>query len=399
MNFTKYFKLKYVNTLMEIKKFFIKLYEKLKQNNTIDILLVYINLILYKIIPFLIPLSLIGFSNTFINILRFIIVVYLMINLLITDFILRQSIKIRNNVITEHNCEKCSNNIVWNIQDNISNMVFFMIGGIIFKYNIYLDMYWRSYIHTLPIFIKHKLCIQKSVELQFIIIPFGILNYVCEYIISFFLPFEYNLILMFFITFLIDCIIFNLDIVYNCNNNVINILLKIVWKISQTLTIGYFEIKKRTMENKNIVDEIIKKLYYLRNNIWYRMILWKEFQSLDNFISLGNTSVFYREHILNFYDLLQNIHTYLETNTTLKIARKTKILHISTIFKPFMSNQNKFYISLFESRKSIEPFIKQIIQDLDNSITKTSCNMIYEELYNFEKKIESENVKIIEKFY
>lgn len=384
---------------MGINSFIKKLYEKLKNNNTLGILSLYINLIFYKVIPFLIPLSLIGFSNIYINIFRYIMVLYLVINLLISDFILRQSIKIRNTIDKEHNCDKCSNNIVWNIQDNISNIVFYGLGGIVFKYNTYLDIYWRSYMHTLPICIKNKLCIQKSIELQFISIPFGILNYIIEFGLSYILPFEYNLIIMFFITFLIDCIIFNLDIKYHNNINVINILLKLVWNISQNLTIGYFEVKKRKIVNRDIVEEIINKLNYLRNNTWYRVILWKEFQSLDNFISFGITSIFYREHILSFHELLYTIVNYLNNNTTIKIARKTKILHISTIFKPFMSSQNKFYVRMFQSRKSIEPFIKQLLEDLDNSISKTKSDCIYEEIYNFEKKVENENVKIIEKFY
>ena len=69
------------------------------------------------------------------------------------------------------------------------------------------------------------------------------------------------------------------------------------------------------------------------------------------------------------------------------------------ILKPFMSSEHKFYIRMFESRKSIEPFIKQLIKDLDDSILNTKSELIYEELYNFEKKVECENVKIIEKFY
>ena len=64
-----------------------------------------------------------------------------------------------------------------------------------------------------------------------------------------------------------------------------------------------------------------------------------------------------------------------------------------------MSSEHKFYIRMFESRKSIEPFIKQLIKDLDDSILNTKSELIYEELYNFEKKVECENVKIIEKFY
>jgi hypothetical protein len=120
---------------------------------------------------------------------------------------------------------------------------------------------------------------------------------------------------------------------------------------------------------------------------------------LDSFISFGKTSVFYREHVLNFYDLLFTIINYLDNNTTIKIARKIKLLHISTIFKPFMSPENKFYIRMFESRKSIEPFVKQLLKDLDQSITNTKSEIIYEEMYNFDKKVETHNVKIIDKYY
>ena len=384
---------------MGIKIFFKNLYNKLKNNNTINIIILYINLILYKITPILIPLSLLGYSNTFINIARYIILIYLIINLLISDFILRQSIKVRNLIEDEHICDKCSNNIVWNLQDSLSNIIFYILGGVVFKYNMYLDIYWRSYIHTLPICIKNKLCIHKSIEIQDIGIIFGILNYLIEVGLHYILPLEYTLILMFFVTFVFDCIIFNLNIKQKNNITFINIFLLTVWKISQFLTVGYIETKKRKIGNRDVVEEVINKLNYLRNNTWYRIILWKEFQNLDNFISLGKTSVFYREHILTIHDLLISIVNYLDNNTTIKIARKIKILHISTIFKPFMSSQNKFYIRMFESRKSIEPFIKQFLKDLDDSIANTKSEIIYEEMYNFDKKIENTNVKIIEKFY
>lgn len=381
-----------------MKSLFINFYEKIKNNNTLDIILLYINLIFYKIIPILLPLSLLGYSNIYVNICRYIFIFYVLINLLISDFILRQSVKIRNTIELEHNCEKCSNNIVWNIQDNISNIIFYILGGIIFRYNIYLDIYWRSYFHTLPIYIKNKLCIQKSFEIQYISIPFGISNYLIEIGLSYLIPFEYNLIIMFFVTFLLDCIIFNLNLKYKGNISFVNVLILIVWKISQSITIGYIEIKKRKLGNRDIVEEIINKLNYLRNNTWYRVILWKEFQSLDNLISFGKTSVFYREHILNFSELLINIQSYLD-NKTIKIARKTKILHLTTMFKPFMSSQHKFYVRMFESRKSIEPFIKQLIEDLNKSITNTKSELLYEEMYNCEKKIETDKVEIIEKFY
>lgn len=381
-----------------MRNFINNFYKKIKSNNTIDIILLYLNLIFYKVIPILLPLSFLGYSNIFVNILRYLLVFYCLINLLISDFILRQSIKIRNNIDIEHNCDKCSNNVVWNLQDNISNIIFYIVGGIVFKYNVYLDIYWRSYTHTLPIYIQNKLCIQKSIELQYISIPFGIANYLIELGLSYIFSFEYNLIIMFFVTFLLDCVVFNLKVKYRNNISFINILLLTIWKISQSVTIGYIELKKRKIQNRDIVDEIIKKLNYLRNNTWYRVILWKEFQSLDNLISLGKTSVFYREHILNFSELLVTVMGYLD-NTTIKIARKTKILHLTTMFKPFMSTQNKFYIRMFESRKCIEPFIKQLIEDLDTSITNTKSELIYEELYNCEKKIETNDVKIIEKFY
>jgi hypothetical protein len=374
-------------------------YEKIKSNNTVNIIFLYINLIIYKILPILFPLSLIGYSNIFINVCRYLFVLYLIINLLISDFILRQSVKIRNTVDVEHSCEKCSNNIVWNLQDNISSFVYYIIGGIVFKYNFYLDIYWRSYIHTLPIYLQNKLCIQNTIELQYLAIPFGIANYLIEYTLNYVLPYEYVFILMFFVTFLLDCIVINLNIKYKKNISFVNILIIVIWKISQCLSVGYIENKKRKFKNRDIVEEIINKLNYLRNNTWYRVILWKEFQSIDNFISFGKTSVFYREHILSFHDLLYSIMNYLDNNTTIKIARKTKILHISTMFKPFMSSQNKFYIRMFESRKSIEPFIKQLIEDMNSAIMNTKSEIIYEELYNFEKKVENENVKIIEKFY
>ena len=224
---------------MGIKNFLKMLYEKLQSNNTIDIIILYINLIFYKIIPILIPLSLIGYSNVFVNVFRYIITAYLIINLLISDFILRQSVKIRNPIDTDNACEKCSSNIVWNLQDNISNIVFYILGGIIFKYNIYLDIYWRSYMHSLPICIKNKLCIHKSVEIQYVSIPFGIFNYLIEFALHYVLPAEYTLIIMFFVIFVIDCIIFNLNVKYKNNLSFTNILLIYVLKIYKYLNIVF----------------------------------------------------------------------------------------------------------------------------------------------------------------
>jgi hypothetical protein len=376
-------------------------YDKIKNNNTMNIIFLYINIIFSKILPFLLPLSFLGYSNMYINICRYLILIYLIINLFISDLILRQSIKIRNMNDDEHTCVNCSDNIIWNIQDNLSNIIYYILGGIFFKYNVYLDIYWRIYIHSLPIFLKNKLCIQETIQLQYLAIPFGIMNFLIEFALNYILPYEYIFIIMLFITFLFDSIIINLNFKYIKNSSFINILIIITWKISQYLCIGYLENKKRKLNNKDIVEKIINKLNYLRNNTWYRIIFWKEFQSIDNFISLGKTSVFYKEHIISIHELLFSITHYLNNNTTIKIARKTKILHLTTIFKPFMSSQNKFYVRMFESRKIIEPFIQQIINDMNLAIANTNTKnpLIYEEMYNFDKKIEIQNIKIIEKFY
>ena len=136
----------------------------------------------------------------------------------------------------------------------MANIIFYILGGLVFKYNIYLDIYWRSYIHTLPICIKNKLCIHKSIELQDTSVIFGILNYLIECGLYYILPTEYTLIMMFFITFVFDCIIFNLDIKHKSNITFINILLKSVWKISQYLIVGYIETKKRKIGNKDVVE-------------------------------------------------------------------------------------------------------------------------------------------------
>jgi len=113
--------------------------------------------------------------------------------------------------------------------------------------------------HSLPICIKNKLCIHKSVEIQYISIPFGILNYLIEAGLYYVLPTEYILIVMFFVVFVIDCVIFNLNVKYKNNISFTNILLICVWKISQYLTIGFIENKKRKFGNRDIVEEIINK--------------------------------------------------------------------------------------------------------------------------------------------
>ena len=375
------------------------LYEKMYNNNTYDIILVYINLLLYKILPILLTLSICGYSNIFINIIRYIIFCYLVINLLISDIILRQSIKLRTNINITHNCDKCPTNFIWNIQDNISYLIFNIVGSVIFKTNMYMDIYWRGYIHTIPYYIRNKICISKSIQYQYIFILFGILNFVIEFILSYLLPFEYIFIIMYLITFIIDTIVFNLHINYNDNNSISNILIIIPWKISQFLTIGFMEIRKREYIDKNIIEDIINILNYLRNNTYYKIILWKEFQSCENFVSYGKTSIFFREQVLNIYDLLSSIVNFLDNNMTLIIIKKIKLLHITTLFKPLLSTQHKFYVNIFESREIIEKFIKQFIDDVKKAISNTENEKIYESLYNYVIKEESDNINMIDKYY
>ncbi|AYV79956.1 MAG: hypothetical protein Gaeavirus3_10 [Gaeavirus sp.] len=379
------------------------LYNIIQNNNTFDIIKLYATIIFYKVMPFIISMSLLGYDNSYINYIRYLITGYLAFNLLITDSILRQSIKIRMNISPpeNHKCNKCSSDIVWNLQDIISSLLFMFIGQFAFKYNIYLDIYWRSYIHTLPIYKKNNLCIPKTMQFQYIGIPFGIANYLIEFILSLIFPFEYLIIIMFFITFVIDTLIYNSNLKNYHDNNFTSIFIIITWKISQFITLGYIELKKRSYvhKNKDIITELINTLQHLRSNSYYRIFLWKEFSSLENLISFGKTSVFYREHILSFYESLLSAMYYLEHNTTIKIARKTKLLHITTMLKPFMSSQNKFYIRLFESRKIIEPFLKQILHDLEDSIKNTKSEPIYEDLYNCKKKIEIDTTKIIDSYY
>jgi hypothetical protein len=126
----------------------------------------------------------------------------------------------------------------------------------------------------------------------------------------------------------------------------------------------------------------------LKKSTFYRILFWKEFQSLDNFISYGSTSPFYREHILNIFELLLNVKYFLTNNSTITFARKTKLLHMTTVFKPYMSAENKFYVTLFEARKEIEPFIKEVIEDLETSIQTTKCVLDYEELYNYDIQLD-----------
>ena len=192
---------------------------------------------------------------------------------------------------------------------------------------------------------------------------------------------------MLFIQFAIDCYIFD-NTFKRFYIIPTHFLLKIVWKVSQCITLGAIEIKKRNIGNKNVVSEIIRVLSYLKKSTFYRILFWKEFQSLDNFISYGSTSPFYREHILNIFELLLNVKYFLTNNSTITFARKTKLLHMTTVFKPYMSAENKFYVTLFEARKEIEPFIKEVIEDLETSIQTTKCVLDYEELYNYDIQLD-----------
>lgn len=89
--------------------------------------------------------------------------------------------------------------------------------------------------------------------------------------------------------------------------------------------------------------------------------------------------------------------SYLDNNMA-KIIRKSKLLHITTLFKPFLSSQHKFYIRLFESRKTIEPFIIQFINDMNQSIKNTKSEIKFEEIYNNIKEIEHDKLTIIDDY-
>jgi len=369
---------------------------------TQHIILSYLNLLLYKIFPIIIPLSIIGIDSLLFSAIQYLVFGYMYFNLIISDILLRQTIKIyiiksnTNISNNEHNCDYCSKNIVWNLQDIITNLVFNIIGTYIFRKNIYLDIYWRSYLHTLPIAIKNKLCVQQSIYINWIGIIGGFINYFLEKFLSYYFPFVYVLFFMLFLNFIIDCFIFELDI--KSSTSILSpILLKIIWKFTQCIIIGWIELKKRTMQNNNMILEILHWFVYLKNNTYYRFIFWKEFQSLDLFVSYGESSIFYREHVLNLFELLLNIK-YLIDNQIVKFARKTKLLHISSFLKPYLSSENKFYISLFEARKEIEPFLNDIIKDIESSILHTKIKNEYEEFYNDRKKIES-SINIMESYY
>ena len=358
----------------------------------------YFNIFLYKIFPIIIPLSLLGYDNEYINILRFVIVYYMYINLFINDSILRESIKLRTIREEEHNCSKCSQNVIWNIQDQAANIIFLTIGSTTFRYNIYLDIYWRSFVHTLPLSMKNRLCIQRSIGIQWIGIVAGIINYASEYLLRKAFHYDYVLFLMTFIYFVIDCFLFNLNTKNIQYYIPTNFLLKVVWKLSQCLTLGIIEIKKRNIGNKNVVLEIVRILSYIKNNTFYRYVFWQEFRSIDNFISYGSTSIFYREHTVNLLELLLNVKYFLHNNTTFKFARKTKLLHMTSIFKPYLSAENKFYITLFEARKEIEPFIKELIEDLETSIQTTKCVLDFEELYEYDIQLDR-SIHLMESYY
>lgn len=373
---------------------------KMKSNNTMPIMHLYLELLIYKIYPILIPFIAINiiYENNIVLIAYYIAYAYMYINLFITDIILRQSVKLRVVSNTYHNCDQCSTNIVWNLQDMMANIIFNIIGSFVFKYNIILDIYWRSYLHSLPHSIKNKYCIQKSLDIIIQSIGFGIMNYIVEMLLRYIIPFHNSMIIMLFTNFVFDCIIFNMDTMTN-NINYMNIILKIVWKVSQFITVGYIEIKKREIANRDIIQEIISMIYFIRKHIMPtigKIILWEEFQSLDNFISKGQVSLLYREHIISVYDLLVNINNYIN-NKIVKMVRKSKILHITSIFKPLLPSEFKFYIRIFESRRSIEPFINIFLKDIEQSIKNTKSEIAYEELFSSNELIEE--AKIIDSYY
>jgi hypothetical protein len=407
--------------------YILKISSKLN-NNTVLILKYYADLIIHKVILVIIPL--IGISNIFNNIfdssddfsliylIRIITIIYVYINLFIIDTILRQSLKIRTTSKTEHSCDYCSINITWNLQDIISNLLFNIIGCMIFKYNWIMDIYWRSYIHSLPMHIVDKLCVQKSLEITKVGILFGIINYFSDYILGFVFNKDVCMIINLFLTFVFDFIVFNyynnyddFEIDFEIYENsieknekiyyhikyIFNLPLFIVWKTSQFIFVGYIEINKRNTNNRNIIKDLLWIANHLRNNIYYKFILWKEFQSLENFIKFGKVSLFCREHVISFYDLMVHITNYLN-NTTFKIVRKSKIIHLTFIFKTFLPSQYKFYISLFESRKNIEQFINVLMNDLETSIKNTKGDIEYEEIFSY-KNIEKKNFNMIDDYY
>ena len=116
------------------------------QNNTTLILKSYTELFINKVFIVLIPLitlsNIVSTTTTtyssylLFNLIRIIVILYIYINLLISDTILRQSLKIRtvsNLSNIEHSCEKCSVNVIWNLQDTISNLLFNVVGCVVFK--------------------------------------------------------------------------------------------------------------------------------------------------------------------------------------------------------------------------------------------------------------------------
>jgi hypothetical protein len=174
---------------------------KMKSNNILPIMQTYMELLLYKIYPILIPLIAINiiYENNIVLIAYYIAYMYMYINLFITDIILRQSVKLRIVSDLHHNCEQCSTNIVWNLQDMMANIIFNIIGSVVFKHNIILDIYWRSYLHSLPYSIKNKYCIQKSLDIMIQSIGFGVMNYIVEMLLRYILPFHNSMIIMLFI--------------------------------------------------------------------------------------------------------------------------------------------------------------------------------------------------------
>ena len=383
-----------------INEYFVTLKEKLYQNNTVNIIKIYFGLLLKRVFPLFFTLSIFGYGNLYINFLRYILIIYIIINITINEIVLRQSIKIEIFKETVHNCKKCPTNIIFTMEEYLTNILFYVIGTFLSRHNILSNIYWKSHIHSSPLYQSNKLCVKSSLQIQNIGIFFGIVDYIVEQILIFCLPFEYCIFLTFFVSFCIDAIVYNIGPLNNENMISHNFVLKFVWNIGNSIVIGIIEKYKRNIKNTNnsIVEDIIKYLNYCRTHTYYRFIFWKEFRSLNNFISYGNSSIFYREHIINIHEFLSNMIEYLDNSMSIKIVKKTKLINISSIFRPFMSSQSKFYLELISARKHIEPFIRQIILDVESSIKSSKSDMYYEELYNVRKNIEEEKT-IIKNYY
>jgi len=361
------------NTYSKLKNNFSTILEELYQTNIHDIITVYIKIICYKILPYLLFFSILNHTNIYFKSIKYIFFIYSLINLFITDFILRQSIKYTKITNIKHSCSKCPVNLIHNIEECISIFIFNLVGYMISKHNILLDIYWRSYLHTNPLMIKEKVCIRNYITFNYVGIPFGIINYCFEQIVSTILPTEYVFFLMMLLNFYIDSIIYISNIQYS-NNKILNILLEIIWFISECFTLGIIEFQKRKIKTNDIIKDTIFYFNYLKNHNYYKVILWSDFQQLNNFISTSYGSVYYREHISNIYHLLYNILNNIKNNKTIKFIRKSKIIHLTSLFSNLFPTDYKIYLKIFDSRKYLEPFLFELVRLLEHNLTNYKLN-------------------------